>query len=274
MELSITTDYLSDAGCPEDSLRAIAEAGFTHVHWCHQWNTDFLYGTAEIRQIEKWLREMGIKLLDLHGSAGKEKCWWSSREYERRAGVELIRNRVRMTARLGGASVVMHVPTLADGVESSAECDQVRRSIDELEGELRKCGVRLAIENMGNDRFHSIELLLGEHGEDVLGVCYDSGHGNIGDRGGLERVEKVKSRLIALHLHDNDGQSDLHWPPFAGTVDFGRLAGVIATSGYRGCISMESNTHKVPEEKRPGFLREMYAAGRRLSEMVATARGA
>ncbi len=86
--LSLTTDYASSKGCPESALRRIAEAGFTHVHWCHQWNTDFLYGHAEIAQIGRWLAEFGLGLLDLHASAGVEKNWVSAREYERLAGVE------------------------------------------------------------------------------------------------------------------------------------------------------------------------------------------
>lgn len=69
--LSITTDCAADTGDPSPSLRAIAAAGFTHIHWCHHWNTDFLYSTWEIDQIKAWLDECGLQLLDLHGSAGQ-----------------------------------------------------------------------------------------------------------------------------------------------------------------------------------------------------------
>jgi hypothetical protein len=37
MELSINTDYLTDKLSPEPCLRRIADAGFTHIHWCHHW---------------------------------------------------------------------------------------------------------------------------------------------------------------------------------------------------------------------------------------------
>src|SRR5215471_2587086 len=130
--LSLTTDFESDTGCPEPALRAIAAAGFTHTHWCHQWNTDFLYSRPEIDQIGRWLKESGLKLLDLHGSAGREKGWYSARESERLAGVELVENRLRMTAELGGSCVVMHVPQLPQQAESTPECDRTRRSIDAL----------------------------------------------------------------------------------------------------------------------------------------------
>ena len=99
--LSLTSDYRKGTGNPEPYLRDIAGAGFTHVHWCHQWNTDFLYTPSEIRQIGKWLKQYGLALLDLHGSVGPEKCWFSPLEHERRAGVELVKNRIGMAARLG-----------------------------------------------------------------------------------------------------------------------------------------------------------------------------
>lgn len=273
VELSLTTDFQGDTGCPETSLRAIAEAGFTHVHWCHQWNTDFLYGPAEISQIGSWLREFGLKLLDLHGSAGREKCWWSGRESERLAGVELVENRLRMTAELGGSSVVMHVPQLPAGMESAPDCDRVRRSVDALLPVIRRVGVRLAFENMGDDDFRFLRQLLGEYGTDAVGICYDCGHGNLREGLGLSHLETVKDRLIAVHLHDNDGAKDRHWVPFTGSVDFARLAGILASSSYKGCISMESNVNNVAEAARGRFTADAYQAGLRLHAMVVEERG-
>ena len=270
--LSLTTDFQSDTGCPEPALRAIADAGFSHVHWCHQWNTDFLYCPVEIKQIAQWLGDCGLKLQDLHGSAGQEKCWFSVREYERLAGVELVQNRLHMAAELGGQTAIMHIPTLPPELEDTAQCDQLRRSLDALAPTIRGLGIRVAMENMANDDFRLLRKLLAEYGDDVVGICYDSGHGNIGQCEGLNHLDEVKDRLIALHLHDNEGTHDKHWVPFAGTVDFSRLCAIIAQSSYRGCISMESVAGNVAEEAKSTFLPDAFRAGVRLSEMVAAHR--
>ena len=37
MNIAVNTDILSSTGDPEMVLRLIAEAGFTHLHWCHHW---------------------------------------------------------------------------------------------------------------------------------------------------------------------------------------------------------------------------------------------
>lgn len=95
--LAVNTDYVQGTGDPEPYLRRIAEAGFTHVHWCHQWCTDFLYTDPEIRQVQRWLTEFGLHLIDLHASHGVEKRWADLREYRRQAGMELLRNRIAMT---------------------------------------------------------------------------------------------------------------------------------------------------------------------------------
>ena len=179
--LSMTTDYANvSTGSPEPYLRRIAAAGFSHVHWCHHWNTDFLYADSEVEQIGKWLRELGLSLTDLHGSAGVEKAWGSPQEYERLAGIELVKNRIDMAARLGADVVIMHFP--AEPAEPEPFWARMRRTLDELEPFARSHGVRIAIENMSRDNFDAIERLFALYGPDYLGLCYDSGHGNVAAR--------------------------------------------------------------------------------------------
>jgi sugar phosphate isomerase/epimerase len=257
MELSLTTDYATDTGDPSPYLRRIAEAGFTHVHWCHHWNTDFVYSAPEIEQIRAWLAEFDLRLLDLHGSVGPEKNWASPRGYERQAGVDLVRNRIDMTARLGGDVTIMHVPRGSVG-------EPARRSLDELEAFARARGVRIAVEN---GDFDVIAALLSQHPADYLGLCYDSGHGNVaGD--GLDRLEALKDRLISVHLHDNDGGGDQHNPVFSGTVDWARLARTLAASPYAKPVSMEVTMVRsgIDDERR--FLRHVFETGARLSGMI------
>ena len=256
--LSITTDYANvDKGNPSPYLRRIADAGFTHVHWCHHWNTDFVYSRSEIEQIGRWLDEYGLELLDLHASVGPEKNWYSANEWERQAGVELVQNRLEMTARLGGDAIVMHYPKEPGN-------EPVRRSLDELEGFARQTGVRIALEN---GSFDAVEPLLAEYSPDYVGLCYDCGHGNL-IPDGLARLDRVKDRLLVVHLHDNDGTSDQHKLMFSGTVDWPRLARILAHSAYDKPISSESNMSRSGITDETEFLARAYDAGIRLDEMV------
>jgi sugar phosphate isomerase/epimerase len=265
--LSITSDYFQSYGDPQPTLERIAAAGFTHIHWCHQWNTDFLYSTPEIDQIERWFADYNLHMLNIHASQGKEKYWCSLLEYQRKAGVELVQNRIQMAAQLGADVVIIHVPSDAEAEVQKKLIEPVRRSLDELLPFARNHGVRIAVENMETDDFGMLTTLLEAYDENVLGLCYDSGHGNIDGRG-LDNLEKVKSRLIALHLHDNDGVSDQHKIPFTGTVDWERLARLIAESPYEKCLNLEVVIQKSGLKDEAEFLRQAHAAGEKLAGMV------
>lgn len=258
MQLSITTDYAESIGDPYPYLKKIAENGFTHIHWCHQWNTDFLYSKSEIVEIGKWLREFELTLLDLHGSKGIEKDWTSSKEYKRQAGVELVKNRICMAAELGAKVIIMHVP-------SGLICLPLEKSLYELQPFAKEFGVRIAIEN---GDFLSIQNLLKRYDSNYLGLCYDSGHGNLGQNG-LDNLDLLRERLLSVHLHDNDSISDQHKLLFSGTINWQRLANIIAKSAYTKPISMEvsmDNYKGILDEK--GFLTDVYETGAKFSSMV------
>ena len=261
--ISIATDYVADSGDPSPYLRRIADAGFSHVHWCHHWCSDFTYFEPEIAQIKKRVAEYGLKVLDMHASSGVEKCWWSKKEHERLAGVELVRNRIDMVARLGGDAVVMHIPN-----EPAPE--PLRRSLDELEAFTRERSIRIAVEN-GWENMKAIEWVLANYPPDYVGMCYDSGHGTIaGD--GPEWLDTIKDRIVCIHLDDNVGENDLHNPLFSGTTDWERLAVVLATSSYAKCVNMEINMPNSGIDDEAEFLRVAFETGTRFARMIDEAR--
>ncbi len=270
--LSITTDYVRDTGCPGPYLRDIADAGFTHVHWCHHWNTDFLYSDSEIDQISAWLATYGLRVLDIHASHGREKAWASPYEYARLAGIELVKNRIAMAATLGSDVIILHLPpSIESGVEGAAAADpwltQVCRSLDALAPFARERGVRIGLENMGHDDFLRLRQLFSLYGPEFLGLCYDAGHGNL-DGQGLMHLEHLKGRLISVHLHDNDGSGDQHKPVFSGTIDWDRLARIIAASAYRKCVSMEVSIQSSGFDDEVAFLEHVHETGTVLSAMI------
>jgi sugar phosphate isomerase/epimerase len=287
MDIALNTDIVTSGGSPEPWLRLISEAGFTHLHWCHQWCTDVLYSRYEIAQYKQWLKQYGLQLLDIHGSAGMEKCWWATEEYRRRSGVELVINRIEMFAEMGGSgALMMHAPAIRTGMAQEAIGDArqnheaLRKSFDELMPVLEKYQICIAIENTSNDTFELITDFLDCYPAEYCGITYDSGHGNIDQARGLELLEPVKDRLQALHLNDNDTSGDLHQPPFMGTVDWDTMAKIIATSSYTNRpLSFElamRNTpfynHELkvsqPEEKVREFLNDTYQRCQKVVHLV------
>lgn len=268
--LSIATDYVAGRGCPEPYLRPLAEAGFFHIHWTHHFNTDFVYADCEIEQIASWLDEYGLKVNDLHASAGVEKNWISPLEYERLAGVELVRNRISMTAKLSSDVIVMHIPVEPqDSGENETFWTQIKKSLDVIEPYARDHGVRIAIENLYPDNWQTLEKILSKYGPDYIGLCYDSGHGNLDIcSDGLDSLDRLKDRLISIHLNDNDGSGDQHNPLFSGTVDWARLARILAESSYTKCTNMEITIHHSGIKDARIFLEKALETGMTFARMV------
>jgi sugar phosphate isomerase/epimerase len=273
--LSVTSDYVKSIGDPEPYLRRIADAGFSHVHWCHHWNTDFIYSQPEIDQIASWFADYHLRLLDLHASHGQEKNWGSTHEYARLAGVELVKNRIHMAATLGSDVIILHIPDMPgpDSQHTTTWLTPVRRSLDALAPFARERGVKIAVENMADDDFERINRLFSYYDPEYLGLCYDAGHGNIGEGRGLTHLEKVKGRLISVHLHDNDGSGDQHNLLFSGTVDWERLACIMAGSSYSKCVSMETSMRNAGIPEEGVFLERAFQTGEAFSHMIAECRG-
>ena len=71
------------------------------------------------------------------------------------------------------------------------------------------CNARKAADRIDrmNDRYHA----------QVLGFCFDTGHANLTGLDFEDFITTLDYRLKVLHIHDNDGVSDLHQVPFTFT---------------------------------------------------------
>ncbi len=79
-------------------------------------------------------------------------------------------------------------------------------------------------------------------GRECFGLCLDTGHLNLVNQRFPEYVEKLGNRIKALHIHDNNGITDLHLAPFTGTINWRDFYNSLKKIGYTGDLSFE--THK------------------------------
>ena len=269
VEIAVNTDLFGEGGSLEQIrqlLEQVAEAGFTHIHWCHEWSGEYLYSTHEMLQIRDWMEEFGLKAKGLHATKG------SDRDVSVRR-VELIQNRVELAVCLGTSEVVLHlyVPHVSfqqDPGEKDRFYACVRRSLDELMPYCLKKGVRICLENLfdfpGKYMLEAWDILFSEYPAEFLGLCYDSGHANmIWGELATDVVKAYGNRLYAVHLHDNDGKNDSHLIPGEGNIQWAAVADLLAGSAYRGPLVLELTCHGSREES----LRRAYQAGCGLERM-------
>ena len=235
MSLCINTDILTARGFSFPLIKKMAEKGFDFIEWNQEWNSDYFYTKLEIEEIKKRIKEYNIKLNSLHASIGVEKQWFSENDYKRKAGVELVKNRMEMTAELGGDIIILHPFKTPDPELYNIHFKQGLKSLKDLKEVCKNTGIKIALENLTLlETFTTIEKYFDCLENDFLGFCWDTGHSNNIVPEALDYVEKFAGeRLIALHLNDNEGDGkDLHKIPFYGTVDWEKTARIIAESSY------------------------------------------
>lgn len=75
-----------------------------------------------------------------------------------------------------------------------------------------------------------------------LGILIDTGHLNITGEDLAVSVEKARKFLVHVHINNNDGVHDLHYPPYYGTLKkdaFSLFVNALKQVNYRGYYSFE-----------------------------------
>jgi sugar phosphate isomerase/epimerase len=293
--LAMTTDFhgvSKNTGELRETLVKINQAGFSHVHWCHEWTGDYIYSHYEMLQIREWLYELGLKVKGIHATDGirrqefnprdprdlfiqNTKNFASENEYNRLAGVELIKNRVDLAHIIDAGAIVLHFDQpyevfKADPSYRDRYYRQAFKTFDELEYYCKLRHIRLCLENCNlppEYTYYQFDTLFERYDADYMGLCFDTGHGNIACKYNcLDYAERYKERLFIIHIHDNHGEKDEHIIPFDGTFNWEGFAEILASSPYEFPILMEPSLKDDSDEKT--WLARAFAAGSRLHQMV------
>jgi len=245
----------------EERYRLIKQAGFDGVYawWNEEGMDDYLAQPAMIRAT-------GLYLENIHAETGGSNDFWEDTS----AGAAMFEYYLELIdecARCGIPTFVMHVGRGAGYLPPMSEVSvtRLRRMIDEAQ----RRGVNIAIENqcdpVKNERATEV---LAMFDSPRFGMCYDSGHGNTAKSNGTgqEMLRRFGHRLMALHLHDNDGLGDQHRLPFDGNIDWPALMRQVEALGYRGPTTLEMGG-AYPKLATEEFLRRAYERAVKLHGM-------
>ena len=118
-----------------------------------------------------------------------------------------------------------------------------KKSLEKLIPKAENLNIKLAVENMlPTHPAHKIETLkeiLDEFPSPFLGVCFDTGHANVG-KGVLEEFNVIKEKVSDCHVHDNDGTKDMHLQPPYGNINWTEFFVAVETSGFKKPLMIES----------------------------------
>lgn len=296
---SVNTDYNNDIQNWTDiehQIRCLAETGFTHTSWMHNWNGEYIYSSSEMFYVRDLLRHYGLKSHTIHATEGGFcKDYKSSNGYIREAGVDLLKNRIDLCTHIGADTMVLHmaIPFREFRKREKTEkefYEQVYKSFDEVHPYAKAAGVKIAVENLlfapaeyQRDQF---ERLFDRYDKDFVGLCFDSGHASIMFQDNYyELLEKYHDRLYATHLQDTDSlpredldddkkvlSADKHRCPFTGVLDWNRIAYWVARApidlpaDFEVCLQY-GKKYTSPEQEMED-LKQAYCYAERFYQMV------
>lgn len=246
----------------DERYRLIKAAGFDGTFlW---WGDDF--GKTDYRFQPECARKHGLFVEDIHTPfANCNAIWLDNLDGE--AETEQLLSCVADCNVYDIPTMIVH---LSNGANPPPFCalglDRMKRIAERAEQK----GVNVALENLRKTEY--LEFVLSRISSHRVGFCYDSGHQNCRTPN-EDLLTKYGSRLMALHLHDNDGyvsgagEEDQHRLPFDGTIDWGKTMRQIAAAGYEGPIALEATNagyETLPPEE---FLRLAYERAKKLEAM-------
>jgi sugar phosphate isomerase/epimerase len=165
-----------------------------------------------------------------------------------------------VTAGLGGSAMILHTnysPFISRAGLREWLGNWSERMPPILE-KARGLGVRIALENAWEERPEVLAHLIDILPAGAAMACLDMGHINAFSHLGVRRWwEVLGDRVIALHLHDNDGLSDDHLPPGAGIFDFPALVELVRGREPLPLMTLEVDIHRAVEGKR--YLEDLFS---------------
>lgn len=175
--------------------------------------------------------------------------------------MEVLKNRILksldISKRVGVKRIVIHVGTYLDENYNYDMEKSIEHNIKYLEPFVEKAvenNILVAIENgtqMEKDEplfkntapyidelIKIVEYYNKKYNKEVLGICFDFGHANVGKLDMYKEILKVGNKLIVTHIHDNFG-TDSHNQPFDGTINWKDVNKALTDINYDGELTSE-----------------------------------
>jgi sugar phosphate isomerase/epimerase len=207
-------------------LNRVQQAGIPAVEiFCARQHLDYR-NKAQIAELGHWFRDADLQLHSIHAPMYTDEIWGRSgphsvisiteREKGKRiASVDEIKRALDLADQIPFRYMVQHLGVSGEEYSDYA-VESAFSSLDELVVFGRQRGVEILLENIPN-ALSTAERLVRflETTHLNLGFVFDTGHAHL-DGGVADAYDIMKERIRSTHIHDNDGEKDIHLFPLIG----------------------------------------------------------
>ena len=253
MRIGVYTGRLSRWG--EKRYQMLRSIGYSCVDFNMANTNNFPYNLDGKEFEESFLNERklaaeaGIEIHQVHGP------WrWPPEDFSpenRIERMEKMQRSIRAAWLLGAKNWVVH-PLVPFGIEDigtgneQATWDINVEFMQQLLTTAKEYDVTICLENMPMPKFSlgsvsDILRFVKRINDRHFKICLDTGHVAVFPGGSpADALSKLGSEVRVLHIHDNDGKSDLHKIPFEGIIDWVDFAKALYEVNYHGVFSYET----------------------------------
>lgn len=117
--------------------------------------------------------------------------------------------------------------------------------------------------------------LVDSYNDSMVGICWDTGHGNASMQGQRQAINRIGKRLRNLHINDNEyGMRDEHLLPYMGTIDWDDFVEGLVDVDYQGVLNYEVGkfAKTAPAALQPALFETAYGNGQVLLGMYEDAK--
>lgn len=212
-----------------ESFKAIKEAGFDTVML--DWSTDFSESDNRVEDA-LFAREAGLRIENAHLSFKNiNSMWLEGTEGDER--MITLADDICLAAKNHIKILILHT---SGGVNQPLLSEIGFKRFEKLIQVAEENQIVLAFENVRNNVY--LDKIFDLYPSPFVGFCYDSGHRNCFTKG-ENLLEKYKDKVVAIHLHDNDGTGDQHQYPLEGTIDWKKEMIDLSNTNYNGSLTLE-----------------------------------
>jgi len=227
---------------------------------------DYDYDGAIRREFKAMLADTGKKVISFHIPFSGVDDLSNPDETTRKWAISRFRAHYPVIREFGCKFIVLH-PSTEIRTNVKAERDErincLRKSLREVEGELKELNVQLALEFLprlciGN-KLADMDQILEGMDLNIFGVCFDVNH--IMNQFPLipEITRKLGKRLFTTHISDYNGIDECHWLPGMGVIDWQGFVEALRDIDYRGPFNYEIKIQEGNCERRVRTLEENFA---------------
>lgn len=250
MEFTLSTHLLVYEELGHEALEALGACGYPKLElWLAEPHVPWR-NAAALSDFRARLEDYGLSAPSVHlpfypsvPELLEQNARWSLIDGAKNARKEAIKatsDGLHAAAALGASCGVLHLGWQGDAWNEFSD-GWAREAVAELVPVAKEAGVKLLLENIissGTRVSKLVELLDEVDPQRQVGLCVDLGHAHV-EGSVAEELRLALPRLDHLHVHDNDGQTDAHLAPGAGTIPWQEVLGVLEAAEFSGYAALE-----------------------------------